>query len=105
LEEASCSNDGIDADIGRSGSKRNRHLLAPGREADYLARMARNDDDFGFSPPKAPPKHEVGQMLDSLSVGELKERVALLQAEIARLEAAIGAKTAAGAAADAFFRR
>jgi uncharacterized small protein (DUF1192 family) len=67
--------------------------------------MARDDDDFGFKAPKAPPQHIVGQALDALSVDELEERVALLRAEIERLETARRAKAAAGQAADAFFRR
>ena len=67
--------------------------------------MARDDDDpFGLKPRPKPPAHEVGQMLDALSVHELTERIALLQAEIVRLEAARAAKTAASDAAAAFFR-
>jgi len=49
--------------------------------------------------------HEIGEDLTLLSVVELKERVAALQAEIERLEAAIGAKQATRTAADDFFRR
>ena len=49
--------------------------------------------------------HEIGADLSLLSVVELKERVAALQAEIERLEAAIGAKQATRTAADDFFRR
>jgi uncharacterized small protein (DUF1192 family) len=49
--------------------------------------------------------HEIGEDLSLLSVVELKERVAALQAEIERLEAAIGAKQATRTKADDFFRR
>ena len=68
--------------------------------------MAPSDDDdpFGLKPKLKPPAHAVGEPLDTLSVAELSERIALLQAEIARLEAARTAKAAAGTAADSFFR-
>jgi uncharacterized small protein (DUF1192 family) len=49
--------------------------------------------------------HEIGEDLALHSVEELKERVEALKAEIARLEAAIGAKQASKNAADTFFRR
>ena len=67
--------------------------------------MAREDDDpFGVAPPKKPATHEIGQPLDTLSVDELDERMALLKAEIARLEEARVAKQASKLAADAFFK-
>jgi len=67
--------------------------------------MAREDDDpFGVAPPKKPTTHEIGQPLDTLSVDELDERVALLKAEIIRLEEARVAKQASKLAADAFFK-
>jgi len=49
--------------------------------------------------------HELGEDLALLSVGELRERVDALQAEIARLEAAISSKEASKSAADTFFKR
>jgi uncharacterized small protein (DUF1192 family) len=61
----------------------------------------RDDDDR----PRKAVAHEIGQPLDTLSLGDLDERVALLRAEIARLEAARAAKQAAQGAADAFFKR
>jgi len=61
-------------------------------------------DPFG-KPHKAPTSHEIGQALDSLSVDELEERIELLQAEIARLNAARASKEASKKAADAFFRQ
>ncbi|MGU3388362.1 DUF1192 domain-containing protein [Methylobacterium sp. D53M] len=61
----------------------------------------RDDDDR----PRKAVAHEIGQPLDTLSLGDLDERVALQRAEIARLEAARAAKQAAQGAADAFFKR
>ena len=55
--------------------------------------------------PKKKIVHEIGQDLALLSVGELAERVALLQDEIARLEAAKAAKQASRSSADQFFKR
>ncbi|TXN00382.1 DUF1192 domain-containing protein [Methylobacterium sp. WL103] len=54
---------------------------------------------------KRPVHHEVGQPLDTLSVDEIDHRIALLTAEIRRLEAARTAKQDALGAADAFFKR
>lgn len=49
--------------------------------------------------------HEIGQPLDTLSLTDLDARVALLRAEIARIESARAAKQAAQDAADAVFKR
>jgi uncharacterized small protein (DUF1192 family) len=62
--------------------------------------MAHENED---RPVKA-PRHEVGQDLSLLSVFELAERIDLLKAEVARLEAAAKAKDAARNAASAFFK-
>lgn len=67
--------------------------------------MAGFDDDLFGAPRKAPTTHEIGQAIDALSVHELDERIALLKAEIARLEAAITARQATKDAASAFFKR
>ncbi|HEV2000234.1 MAG TPA: DUF1192 domain-containing protein [Xanthobacteraceae bacterium] len=57
-------------------------------------------------PIRKPPKaHELGVDLTLLSVEELKERIAALQAEIARLEGAIRTKEASRSSADTFFKR
>ena len=48
--------------------------------------------------------HEMGQDLSALSIEELDERVALLEAEIARLKEARVRKEASRDAASAFFR-
>jgi uncharacterized small protein (DUF1192 family) len=60
------------------------------------------DDEL---PPKKKTTHEIGQDLSLLSIGELTERIRLLQEEIARLEAAKASKSATRTAADAFFKR
>ena len=63
--------------------------------------MAIFDDE-----PKKPVRvHEVGQELGLLSVGELRERIEQLRAEIRRLEAELEAKGATKSAAEALFRR
>ena len=49
--------------------------------------------------------HEIGSDLSLLSVGELKERIAALKEEIARLEAAVRGKESSKSAADTFFKR
>ena len=67
--------------------------------------MAAFDDEGVFGAPrKAPAVHEIGQPIDTLSVGELNERIETLKAEIARLEAAIKAREATKQAASAFFK-
>jgi uncharacterized small protein (DUF1192 family) len=61
----------------------------------------RDDDDR----PRKAVTHEIGQPLDTLSLSDLDERIGLLRAEIARIEAARAAKQAAQGAADAVFKR
>lgn len=51
-----------------------------------------------------PKTHEVGMPLDTLSIGELEARIALLEGEIARLRGAIDAKDGSRKAADAVFK-
>ena len=60
------------------------------------------DDDL---PVKKKTTHEIGQDLSVLSIGELTERITLLEEEIARLETAKASKSATRTAADAFFKR
>ena len=69
--------------------------------------MAAFEDDnvFGAQPRRPPLLHEVGQLLDTLSAGDLRERIEMLRAEIARLEAQLVNKEASRRAADAFFQR
>jgi uncharacterized small protein (DUF1192 family) len=64
--------------------------------------MAAIDED---DRPKKKITHEIGQDLSLLSVKELGERIEILRAEIARLEADITKKNASRSAADLFFKR
>lgn len=68
--------------------------------------MAKFDEEspFGTLPRPSISHHEIGQMLDLLSISELQERVDMLRAEMRRLEAHIAAKEASRHAADAFFK-
>ncbi|GLK77486.1 hypothetical protein GCM10008171_27400 [Methylopila jiangsuensis] len=61
-------------------------------------------DDDRPARPAADSAHQIGQPLDRLSVDELNARVAALRSEIARLEAAISAKSAHRDAAESVFR-
>ena len=54
---------------------------------------------------KKPAPHAVGEDLSTLSLDELEERVALLKAEIARIEEAAKAKRSSAEIADSFFKR
>ena len=62
--------------------------------------MSLFDDDR----PKKPSVHEIGSDLSLLSVEELKARIAVLHAEIARLESACEDKASGRKAAESFFR-
>jgi uncharacterized small protein (DUF1192 family) len=55
--------------------------------------------------PKKPKGHEVGVDLTKLSVGELKELIETLKAEIARVEQALSAKQSSKSAAESVFKR
>ena len=54
--------------------------------------------------PKKPKPHDIGMMLDAMSVEELTERIGLLEAEIARLRIAIEAKKKSRDAASSVFK-
>jgi uncharacterized small protein (DUF1192 family) len=62
--------------------------------------MPMEDDDR----PRKKITHEIGQDLSLLSVEELNERIALLNAEIARLQEAMTKKRASKDAANSFFK-
>ena len=62
--------------------------------------MALFDDDR----PKPKRAHEIGQDLSLLSVGDLDERIGILEAEIARLGADKVSKQATRMAADSLFK-
>jgi uncharacterized small protein (DUF1192 family) len=63
--------------------------------------MAIEDDD---NKPRKKITHEIGQDLSLLSVEELTERIALMAAEIERLQAAAAKKRASKQAAAGFFK-
>ena len=62
---------------------------------------ASEDDDR----PKKKIVHEIGQDLALLSIGELEERIALLNAEISRLAGTIESKQGSRSVADQFFKK
>jgi uncharacterized small protein (DUF1192 family) len=62
--------------------------------------MAIEDDDK----PRRKITHDIGQDLSLLSVEELGERIALMNAEIERLQAAMTRKRASKDAANSFFK-
>jgi uncharacterized small protein (DUF1192 family) len=64
--------------------------------------MAAFDED---DRPKKKIAHEIGQDLATLSVEELTDRIALLNDEVARLQAALDKKRTSRSAADQFFKR
>ncbi|SFV27001.1 Uncharacterized small protein, DUF1192 family [Devosia crocina] len=53
---------------------------------------------------KAARSHEIGMVLDTLSVSELEHRIGLLEGEIRRLRAAIEARGETLRAAEAAFK-
>lgn len=53
---------------------------------------------------KKPRGHEVGMPIDTMSVEELQERIAMLKAEIARLEQAIAARQKTRSEAESLFK-
>ncbi|MFY9762009.1 MAG: DUF1192 domain-containing protein [Xanthobacteraceae bacterium] len=55
--------------------------------------------------PKKKIVHEIGQDLTLLSAGELTERIEILKAEIARLEADMARKQAVKSAAASIFKK
>ena len=59
---------------------------------------------FDDEPVKKPKAHELGMVLDAMSVEELTDRIGLLEAEIARLRAAIEAKKKSRDAAASVFK-
>jgi uncharacterized small protein (DUF1192 family) len=47
--------------------------------------MGRHEEDDPFAPVRKPPEHVLGQLLDDLSIEELKLRIEALKTEIVRL--------------------
>jgi uncharacterized small protein (DUF1192 family) len=64
--------------------------------------MAAFDDE---DKPKKKIAHELGEDLAKLSLDDLAARVALLRAEIERIEAAAAAKRSSAEVAASFFKR
>jgi uncharacterized small protein (DUF1192 family) len=60
---------------------------------------------FDDEAPRKKVAHAIGEDLSALSLDELDERIALLKAEIARIEEAAKAKQASARIADSFFKR
>lgn len=60
--------------------------------------------DEEAAPRRPSPRHEIGQPVDDLSLEEIAARIALLTAEIDRLEAARKAKEQSRAGAEALFK-
>lgn len=58
------------------------------------------DDDR----PRKKPSHEIGQDLSLLSVGDLEDRIGILEAEIVRLREALQARHHTRSAADSVFK-
>ena len=99
----------------RAGEKFAAHPDGYASAADLVAGLKRVADFelsvsaypellFGAQPRKPASQHEIGQALDLLSVSELRERIGLLRAELARVEAHAAAKEASRLAANAFFK-
>ena len=63
--------------------------------------MSLFDDDK----PIKKPNHEIGIDLSALSVDELRVRIALLNAEIARIEAEIAAESSSRNSAESLFKK
>lgn len=61
-------------------------------------------DDDGDGKPKQPVRHELGSDLSAVSVEELRDRIALLEQEIARLREEERRKLLSREAASAFFK-
>jgi uncharacterized small protein (DUF1192 family) len=66
--------------------------------------MARDDDNPWEAPPRKPVRLEK-LVLDTLGIEELRDYIGELREEIARVEADIERKQGHRSAADAFFKR
>jgi uncharacterized small protein (DUF1192 family) len=85
-----------------------RHLISqphpgwqPLRSVEHGGQQMPIEDD---DRPRKKISHDIGQDLSLLSVEELAERIALMNSEIERLQAAITKKRASKDAAKSFFK-
>jgi uncharacterized small protein (DUF1192 family) len=62
-------------------------------------------DMFDDDRPAKPLIHEIGADLSTLSIAELRERIALLRAEMERIEAELATKDTSRNAAESLFSR
>ena len=60
---------------------------------------------FDEEAPKKKKVHEIGEDLATLSLAELADRIAILKAEIVRIEQDIAAKRSSADVASTFFKR
>ena len=60
---------------------------------------------FDEDRPKARKTHEIGEDISTFSADELSQRIALLEAEIERLNAEKARKSAGRSAAESLFRK
>lgn len=67
--------------------------------------MTRDEDDFFAARNSVSVQHAIGEPLDAFSLEELARRVALLRAEIERIDAEIHRKKASLGVAAAFFKK
>lgn len=74
------------------------------RELSYWGGKRRKEACMDEEDIKKPKAHEVGMPLDTMSVEELTDRIALLEGEIARLRVAIDARGATRKEADSIFK-
>lgn len=76
-----------------------------GRLRGEMEMAAMAFDPFGEEQSRPRPRtHTIGEDLATLSISEIDERIAALEEEIARLEAARARKADTRSAADAFFK-
>jgi uncharacterized small protein (DUF1192 family) len=91
--------DGL-ASHGWTGNRLKANPFQRGTTRQGGLQMASEDDDK----PRKKVSHEIGQDLSLLSVEELTERIALMNSEIERLQAAMTKKRASKDAANSFFK-
>jgi uncharacterized small protein (DUF1192 family) len=76
----------------------------PGRCAALQSAETEEAIMFDDEVPRKKKSHEVGMVIDAMSVDELEERIGLLEAEIVRLREAIAARRKTKDAANSVFK-